>query len=464
MRDDEVCDVERPPAEIMDHDLFIPSRPREQRQMRGRHGRASDKGNLRAQRVKHARRVARADAPASPNHKLIERGLNGDACGGLLAMRVADLARRLDRALHPLLRRTLYALDRVDSPILHKDERLRAVGHAVAMHDRWIRKPDDYWPDPNKKEQGHLNAFLRHLFCAYRVPVPFNWAWGNDDGTVFCAGGRAWFVHVGGGGSLRTAPGLPYALSRAQAHAVMHARDDLTLPQAMRCGQLAGMGVTEPLALAAVMTRLGRSSIDNETALVVARWLVVNPDVRAAHVQQIVDYVIGRRGGNEYLAPQRQFHLGARSTAQVLRDVALWHAELNRLASARATHHLTWASCGIDGFEQLVMNESGAFARWAIVELTTQQALAEEGRAMRHCVASFGSSASRGQCAIFALRCTDATGATRHVATIEVELPARRIAQVAAACNRQPDGAARDLIKRWAESSGVSMSGPSRAH
>jgi hypothetical protein len=130
----------------MDHELFIPSRPREQRQMRGRHGRASDKADPRTRRAKHARRVARAhaaDLPPSPNHKLIERGLNGDSCGGLLALRVFDLAKQLDAALHPVLRRTLYALDRVESPILHKYELLRAVGHAVVMHDRWIRKPAD---------------------------------------------------------------------------------------------------------------------------------------------------------------------------------------------------------------------------------------------------------------------------------------------------------------------------------
>ena len=153
----------------MDHELSYSPRPRE---MRDRSGRGS-KGDPDVRRAKRARRLIRASAQPHLN-KLIERGLNGDRCGGLLAARVADLAAQIDRALHPVLRRTLSALDRVDSPILHKHELLRAVGHAVVMHDRWIRKPADYWPDPGKKEQGQLNAFLRHLFCAYRVPVPFN--------------------------------------------------------------------------------------------------------------------------------------------------------------------------------------------------------------------------------------------------------------------------------------------------
>ena len=448
----------------MEHELFIPSRPREQRQVRGRHGRASDKGDPRARRARQARRVARAESTNSPNHKLIERGLNGDRCGGVLAMRVADLAQQLDRPLHRTLRRTLHALDRAGGAvILLRYELFRAVGHAVAMHDRWIRKPDAFWADPDKKEQAQLNALLRHLFCAYRVPVFFNWAWTTDDGTVFCAGGRQWYVHVGAGGSLRTAPDLPFPLSRAAAHAVMNAPAELTLPQAMRYGQFVALGVSHTLAVAAVQTRLGRSNMDDETALAVGRWLAANGDCRCAHVQQIIDYVIGRRGGNEYFAPQPDFHLGHRMPPQVMRDITQWHWELNRARSMPVA--LAWSSCGIGGFDEVVVDGGGgAIARWNVVELTTQQALTEEGRAMRHCVASFGPSCARRDCAIFALRRTEgvadgaaAPDAVRHVATIEVELPARRIAQVSAACNRQPNAAAMNVIKRWAEAVGVSM-------
>ena len=319
-------------------------------------------------------------------------------------MRVFDLAKQLDAALHPVLRRTLYALDRVESPILHKYELLRAVGHAVVMHDRWIRKPADYWPDPGKKEQGQLNAFLRHLFCAYRVPLPFNWAWVNDDGTIFCTGGRQWYAHLGAGGSLRDAPNLPYPLSRAAAHAVMHARDDLTLPQAMRYGQFVAMGVTEPLALAAVDDAASAAATP-ATPLrpSIARWLVNNRGRAAPRdVQQIVDYVIGRRVGNEYFPPQPDFHLGDRMPPQVMRDIRQWHAELNRARSMPAA--LAWASCGIAGFEQVVMDETGE--RRAVARRRADEpAGARRGGAgdapLRRVVRP---QRRAGECAIFALR------------------------------------------------------------
>ena len=101
----------------MEHEIFHPHRPREQRQMRGRRGRSPHKGDARTRREKHARRLACAN-PATALNKLIERGLNGDRCGGPLAAMVADLAERVDRELHPVLRRTLHALDRLDSPLL----------------------------------------------------------------------------------------------------------------------------------------------------------------------------------------------------------------------------------------------------------------------------------------------------------------------------------------------------------
>ena len=74
----------------MDDELSHFLRPRE---MRDRHGRAS-KGNPDARRDKRARRLIRAQAAPQLN-KLIERGLNGDRCGGDLAWMVASVAEQV---------------------------------------------------------------------------------------------------------------------------------------------------------------------------------------------------------------------------------------------------------------------------------------------------------------------------------------------------------------------------------
>jgi hypothetical protein len=438
----------------MEHELSYPLRPRE---MRDRHGRGSAKGNPDVRRAKRARRLIRANAQPQLN-KLIERGLNGDRCGGALAARVADLAARVDRKLHPILRRTLHAVDREGSLLLTKYELMRAIGFAVAHHDRWIRKPAQWWPQPQKKDVGQLASLLRHLFCRYRVPTPFVRAWMSDDDNVYCTRGREWYIHIGQGSSLRHAHGLPFPLSRAAAHAVMNAPDDLTLSQAMRYGQFVAMGVSEALATAAARTQLGRPNADDAAAVVMARFLAHNADTRVRDVQQMVDYLVARRRGFHDFAAQPNFTLGGGRTARTLMwEIRLWQQEINRLRNT-AGQPLFWSSCGIGGFEQIVIDANFDVTRWRIVELTSSAQLAAEGRAMHHCVATFSPSASRGECAIFALRRDDGNGGgTKHIATIEVELPGRVVGQVQGPCNQRVTASVMEKIARWAAVAGVDL-------
>ena len=437
----------------MEHELSYPLRPREMRDRAD--GRAS-KRDADVRRAERARRLIRASSQPQLN-KLIERGLNGDRCGGVLAARVAELAEHVDRKLHPILRRTLHAVDKEDSLLLSKYELLRAIGHMVAHHERWIRKPADWWPEAGKKETSQLASLLRHLFCRYRVPTPFAWAWFNDDNSVFCTRGREWFIHVGQGGSLRTAAGMPYPLSRAAAHAAMAAPQDLTLPQAIRFGQLIAIGVSEPLTIAAVRTQLGRSNADDAAAVAVAQFLAHNPDTRPRDVQQIVDYVNARRRGFEDVAPRPNFTLRGRTARTLMWEIRRWHEQVNRLRNAAAAP-LFWSSCGIGGFEQIVITEDWEIARWRIVELTSSADLVVEGRAMHHCVATFAWTCANRDGAIFALRRDDGRGgALKHIATIEVVLPAGAIGQIRGPCNGRVDPSVMDKIARWAARRGVEM-------
>jgi hypothetical protein len=235
---------------------------------------------------------------------------------------------------------------------------------------------------------------------------------------------------------------------------------DLTLPQMLRYGQFIGMGVSEKLTTVAVRTQLGRSHADDAAAVAVARFLALNDDTRRRDVQQIVDYVVARRRGFEEIAAQPNFTLGRRNPRTVMWEIRRWNEEVNRI---RHAPQRAWASCGIGGFEQIVIDEHFEVMRWAIVELTDSSELAAEGRAMRHCVATFAWSCAQGECAIFALRGDDCAGAggfggaVRHVATMEVALSSRAIAQCQGPCNGRVDAKAMEIIARWAALRGVDL-------
>ncbi|APR78908.1 Hypothetical protein A7982_04255 [Minicystis rosea] len=81
---------------------------------------------------------------------------------------------------------------------------------------------------------------------------------------------------------------------------------------------------------------------------------------------------------------------------------------------------------------------------WTVRELTSSRALAEESRAMHHCVASYAYRCARGETAIFSL----CAGGVRKV-TIELDPVSRHMVQVRGACNRPATAEEQAVLARW---------------
>jgi hypothetical protein len=447
----------------MEYEHVYLQRPRETRGRKAaeRDRRARDR---RGKRVECHGRVAADAAPAhGPHHKLIERGLNGDRCGGVIAATVADVAAALDRGLHPVLRRLLHQLDRTNSALLASPVAVRALGYLAGFRSWWIRRPDEWTADPSLTTNRQLGNLLRHVLCRFPVPASFDWAWtaGAAD-PLLGEVGRAWMVHVGSGHSIRTAAGLPFALSRAMAHAVMLAPDDLTLPQALRYGQFAGRGVDARLARAVAGTALGRRFDVGGADRVVMDFLLRQADTRPNQVGPIVDYVIARRLGALGQPPQPNFTLGRRDVRAVMREIGRWHAMLQQV---RDVQHATWRPCGVAWFQRDVSpsSEPGRATRWRIVELLSSAELIDEGRAMHHCVASYAHLAAGGRTAIFSVRRCEADRPTERAATLEVYVPERLVVQLRGPCNQRASATVRQLVAAWAADVGLTIAATASA-
>ena len=426
-------------------------RPREVRidQERVRRG-----GVVRAPVVKH-----------SPTHKLIERGLNGDRCGGALASTIARLVTDLDREQRQRLRRILYILERNGSPLLTHVGLLGALAPLARAHGSWIRRPDD-WTTAAQDAGEDLASLLRHLLCRYPVPRSFDWAWLHVREPM-ATPGRRWFIHIGQGGSFRTAPALPHPISKTQAHQILRAPADVTLPQAFVWGRLVAAHVNEQLAGAVIATPLGRHGYDNvpgvgdgagreELLALLAPFLAACPDFPTYQVHPLIDYVTARRrGAPPFNQAQRDFALAGRSVESVLRDINGWHDQLAQSRNAPAD--LVWPLSGI-AWLTLTTYRPPRDGRWRIVELTSTAELLEEGRAMRHCVGSYARGASAGRYAIFSLRHRrfDAENFTR-VATIEVTLADRTVVQARGPSNMLLDEQTTDVLRRWCSEVGLDI-------
>jgi hypothetical protein len=100
---------------------------------------------------------------------------------------------------------------------------------------------------------------------------------------------------------------------------------------------------------------------------------------------------------------------------------------------------LSWNGHGLDWERR-----EGERVIWSLRELTTSKDLLEEGRAMRHCVASYAYRCVQNHSAIFSLR----AGEERKL-TVELDLHHRRIVQARGSCNRAATPAEEEALARW---------------
>lgn len=73
---------------------------------------------------------------------------------------------------------------------------------------------------------------------------------------------------------------------------------------------------------------------------------------------------------------------------------------------------------------------------------------------MRHCVATYAQSCSRGHCSIWTMERKSREG-TQRLLTLEVHAASRRIVQARGRANRRPEQRERDLLGRWAAAAGL---------
>ena len=270
------------------------------------------------------------------------------------------------------------------------------------------------------------------------------WFRGNSDDA---AQQQGWFLHVGGGGNIRTAA-TPVRLTKKMAHCFLQAPDGYSVEEALRWGQILGRGGDQKLVEAVVGSRLGESFEHEEFWETVIHWLVANPMLDPEWIGPIVDFIHEQKyapqeiaipgGGIEHRDPlQPNFSMKSRSVLKLLSQVEKWHDQLAREKRIPATQ---WERSGIGELTFSEREEEGEQLTWSIREILNVRELNAEGRAMHHCVRSYANSCRKGKTAIFSLQLTDAEGASTRLVTVAVNPTTRRLSQVRGRYNARPNG------------------------
>jgi hypothetical protein len=390
-------------------------------------------------------------------HRQIERVFNGDYSGSALGRRLGGIVSRCNSAQRAVARRMLYALEAQGAMLLSSDAATAGVVMLARFSHAFLRKPDRFIATGATPEE-QLRRLANHLLERWSVPSWLEAVWLGDLPRE-----QAWFVHLGSGENLRTAPDLPFPMSKRMAHFAVNAPRGLTPSQALRWGQCRSMDIPEELCGELVNTRLSHPLPDEPFWKTVLQWFSIYPEA-FGHASTIIDYIFAQRIGDFAPARVDGWKIAGRAPDRLLAEARHWHAELNRRRQMIRHFAPIWNSCGIPGLTPKPADPSAptkktapaknAASAWCIEELLSIDQLEIEGARLHHCVASYGPLASSGRCAIYSLRRNNGNEQSSSV-TIEVRPGQMMIVQARSLQNAEPAEKDRLLIEFWAKQTGL---------
>jgi len=325
----------------------------------------------------------------------------------------------------------------------------------------WIRDYTDWKPKSHNPDR-QFGSLIRHIFCKYPVPSFLDKAWLEMANHGYIE----WFLHIAEGNNIRTLKTLPFPITKMQAHHFLDTPDSWELPKALLYGQVIAAGGTPRLAEALRKTQISAMGTcivgRQEFVLSVINFFIKNPMFDLNQIGPAVDYiwnqkyisqhVIVERGQPQQILPppQPNFSMTGRSPNALLAQVERWHRQLGKETKGG---NLQWNRCPIKEF-QLVEGAGPKSKTWRIIELLSSKELADEGRAMHHCVASYAQSCARGSITIWSLRMNDHTGNWR---LLTIEVSNKAVVQVRGPYNRMSTQQEHSIISRWAQKEGIKV-------
>jgi len=245
----------------------------------------------------------------------------------------------------------------------------------------------------------------------------------------------------------------------------MLAPDSYTIEQGLRWAQMRALHGNRRMVDEVCGTRLGREFVHNDFWVSVLRFFVHNPFLDTLHYGPIIDYVhdqkferrevfVGPGVVEQQAPPHPGFTMRGRTPESLLRQVGEWHTQLGR---EQRFGPAQWKSSGIEGLSVIEgRDRSLNRRRWTITELLNRDALVDEGRTMRHCVATYARSCASGRSSVWSMQCESSEGRER-VLTIEVRPSTRTVMEARGKFNAAPTPQAMRILNQWTAKAGLGI-------
>ncbi len=345
---------------------------------------------------------------------------------------------------------------------LFEDRSYIKAMHSISKYvDRWIR-PIDTWRVKRHNRNRQFADLLRHLFAVYDIPLFMDSVWLTDNSSH-----HEWYIHIGSGQNIRSAPDLPVTLTKKMAHHFLSSPKHYTVEEAIRLGQVHALGGDKRLMEALRGTPLIPDFTNDEFWLSVIRFFIANPMLDLNQVNPMLDFIWNQKFENQQVfvergvveeidPPQPNFTMKGRTVKTLLHQMNDWHRQLGK---ETREGEFQWKRSDI---QQLYRTKGKKKKKdmkiWKIRELLSTQELRYESRKLNHCVSSYGKSCHAGKTSIWTLE-KEENDELNKLLTIEVSLPDKVIRQVRGNRNRLPTLSEKHILTQWATKENLRMSG-----
>ncbi|MCB0843050.1 MAG: PcfJ domain-containing protein [Bacteroidetes bacterium] len=334
--------------------------------------------------------------------------------------------------------------------ILLNSEHHLAIDRIKAQISKAIRPIDNWKPLRTRRPEPLIKHLGRYLFAQYHLPKFLDHVW-FEDNLEF----QNWYLKLGKGINIRNL-NTPLDYTKKMSHYFMQAPDHLTVRQALRWGQILGLGGDRRLADTITSGHLGTNLVEDDFWSTVIIFMKNQPMLDPSLINPIIDYIYhqkfhGQRRLTNYHTyefippPTPGFSMKGRTITSLIRGMEKWHRELREVKYTGK--NISWIGSRKKDWEYIEGVGNGQKC-YQIIQLKSALELIEEGRAMKHCVASYAYSCSKGNCSIWSLR-VNHDFSQKPLVTIEVN--ARdMIVQARGKYNAMPSQVEQNIIRRWA--------------
>ncbi len=323
------------------------------------------------------------------------------------------------------------------SQLFSDEEYIQAVFNMFKFK-AWWRKDVFEWKASSKRGAEQVNELADFLFCQYSMPRFMYKAFFERSNMLFIN----WFIHIGAGQRVKELMNVPIPFTQKMGHYFLQAPGKLSIAEALRWAQVKGLSGSDELAERIAYSWIGTKEYHDEEFWGSFIRIVADGGMfDLAHLTQLIDYV------REMKRINRNYILKGRTLQSLIRQSEEWHERSIEIKGMRF-----WTSSGLYGYK--------AEKKMEIVkmeELTGSKLLLEEGRNMKHCVATYAHQCVTGKTAIFSLRKYSFELLIERMATIEVNLSLKRVVQAKAKMNKKISDDARKHLYEYAHKNELSV-------